>query len=359
VEHQWRHVIAESLAVFAKHVVHPERSEENGVATRPFNSEEAPDEASSLCEEYPVLAIALGPPRLVRGLDYAQAAEGFAVSVRTVAKWVGRFRTGGVAALEDALSRPGAPPHQTPPGAVALIRVLREEHGLPAWAIGRALHIPRSTVSAWLRRLGLNRPPAAPVTPIQRYEWPQPGHLLHIDIKPIGRIDGVGHRIHGDRRRRARGVGWEYVRVAVDNHSRNRLRGGPGGPARAHLCRVSPARGDVVGRAGHCGAPSHERQRRRLRVARLPAHVCRPRPAASAHARLYAADEWQGRTFNPDALRDALPFLPSASIGTPPVCAFLQSPATAREPRPSGSLVTAHERCVMNNVLELNSERPR
>jgi transposase len=85
--------------------------------------------------------------------SYAEAAQGFAVSVRTVAKWVRRFREGGVAALEDASSRPGVPPHQTPPGAVALIRLLREQHGLPAWAIGRALRIRRSTVSAWLRRL--------------------------------------------------------------------------------------------------------------------------------------------------------------------------------------------------------------
>jgi transposase InsO family protein len=157
---------------------------------------------------------------LFEGWSYGAAAEGFAVSVRTVAKWVRRFKDGGVAALEDASSRPGAPPHQTSPGAVALIRLLREQHGLPAWAIGQALHIPRSTVGAWLRRLGLNRPLTAPPIPIQRYEWPRPGDLLHIDIKPLGRIDGVGHRIHGDRRRRARGVGWEYVHVAVDDHSR-------------------------------------------------------------------------------------------------------------------------------------------
>ena len=59
---------------------------------------------------------------LYEGWSYAAAAEGFAVSVRTVAKWVRRFREGGVAALEDASSRPGASPHQTPPAAVALIR---------------------------------------------------------------------------------------------------------------------------------------------------------------------------------------------------------------------------------------------
>ena len=157
---------------------------------------------------------------LCEGWSYAAAAEGFAVSVRTVGKWVRRFRDGGVAALEDASSRPGAPPHQTPPAAVALIRILREQHGLPAWAIGQALRIPRSTVSVWLRRLGLSRPPVAPPVPVQRYEWPQAGDLLHLDIKPLGRIGGVGHRIHGDRRRATRGIGWEYVHVAIDDHSR-------------------------------------------------------------------------------------------------------------------------------------------
>lgn len=157
---------------------------------------------------------------LFEGWSYADAAQGFAVSVRTVAKWVRRFREGGVHALEDASSRPGAPRHQTPSAAVAVIRILREQHGSPAWAIGRALHIPRSTVGAWLRRLGLNRPPVAPPIPVQRYEWPVPGDLLHVDIKPLGRIGCVGHRIHGDRRRATRGIGWEYVHVAIDDHSR-------------------------------------------------------------------------------------------------------------------------------------------
>ena len=157
---------------------------------------------------------------LFEGWRQATAAEGAGVSVRTVAKWVRRFREGGVAALEDGSSRPGAPPHQTPPLAVGLIRWLREQHGLPAWAIGMALRMPRSTVSAWLRRMGLSRPPAAPRVPVQRYEWPAAGDLLHVDIKPLGRIGCVGHRIHGDRRRATPGVGWEYVHVAVDDHSR-------------------------------------------------------------------------------------------------------------------------------------------
>jgi len=154
------------------------------------------------------------------GWSHAAAATGFGVSERTVAKWVRRFREGGIGALDDASSRPGAPPHQTPALAVGLIRWLREQHGLPAWAIGVALRMPRSTVSAWLRRLGLSRVPVAPPVPVQRYEWPTAGDLLHVDIKPLGRFRQPGHRIHGDRRRTTPGIGWEYVHVAIDDHSR-------------------------------------------------------------------------------------------------------------------------------------------
>jgi len=151
---------------------------------------------------------------------YGETAEAFGVSERTVGKWVRRFRRGGMAALEDGSSRPGPPSHQTSALAVYLIGWLRKEHGLPAWAIAVALRMPRSTVSRWLQRLGLNRPVVAPAEPVQRYEWPHAGDLLHLDIKALGKIDGIGHRIHGDRARRARGVGWEYVHVAIDDHSR-------------------------------------------------------------------------------------------------------------------------------------------
>jgi transposase InsO family protein len=157
---------------------------------------------------------------LYEGWSYPDAAEGAGVSERTVAKWVRRFRLAGIAGLEDGSSGPGTPAHQTPAWAVTLIQWLREQHGLPAWAIGRALHIPRSTVSVWLRRLGLNRRPVTPPVPIQRYEWPAPGDMIHVDIKALGRIGCVGHRIHGDRRQASRGIGWEYVHVAVDDHSR-------------------------------------------------------------------------------------------------------------------------------------------
>jgi len=168
----------------------------------------------------PASRVALVRRVMFEGWSQAETAEGFGVSVRTVAKWVRRFRLGGVAALEDGSSRPGIPAHQTSALAVGLIRWLREQHGLPAWAIATALRMPRSTVSAWLRRMALNVPAPTPVVPVQRYEWPVAGDLLHVDIKPLGRIGQVGHRIHGDRRRATRGIGWEYVHVAIDDHSR-------------------------------------------------------------------------------------------------------------------------------------------
>jgi transposase InsO family protein len=157
---------------------------------------------------------------LYQGWTYAAASEAAGVSQRTVAKWVQRFRQGGAEALVDRSSRPGPPPHQTPAHVVALIRQLRMAQALPAWAIGRAFGVPRSTVSAWLRRLGLNRRPAEPSAPVQRYEWPVAGDMLHLDIKRLGRFHQAGHRVHGDRQRCSPGAGWEYVHVAVDDHTR-------------------------------------------------------------------------------------------------------------------------------------------
>jgi transposase InsO family protein len=87
--------------------------------------------------------------------------------------------------------------------------------------IASYMGVSRATVSRVLRRAGLSRlSDLRPDEPIQRYERDHPGELLHIDIKKLGRFDQVGHRITGDRRQRARNIGWDYVFVAVDDHSR-------------------------------------------------------------------------------------------------------------------------------------------
>ena len=154
-----------------------------------------------------------------QGWTQAAAAQAAGLSVRTVAKWVGRARRGD-ATLEDGSSRPHRQPRRLAgPIEAAILRLRRTR--ATAWQISTALGLPRSTVTRVLARAGLNRiallePPA----PVQRYEWPGVGDLLHVDLKRLGRVVGIGHRIHGDRRRRARKVGWEYLHVAIDDATR-------------------------------------------------------------------------------------------------------------------------------------------
>ena len=154
------------------------------------------------------------------GWRVADAAHAAGVSERTVYSWLARFRAGGAAALSDRKSTPGSSPHATPVEQVAAVEELRRGR-MSGPAIARKLSMPRSTVGAIVRRLGLGRldaldPKPAPI----RYERERPGELIHIDTKKLGRIDGVGHRIHGDHSRRARKVGWEHLHVAVDDASR-------------------------------------------------------------------------------------------------------------------------------------------
>jgi transposase InsO family protein len=148
----------------------------------------------------------------------AEAAAAAGISVRTTRKWLRRHRLGGRPALEDASSRPHRTPHATPAADITRIVELRRR-GERIWMIARAVGRPGSTVSAILRRLGIERP-RAPRPPVRRYEWPHAGDLLHVDIKPLARIVGVGHRIHGDQSRKHRGVGYEYAHVAVDDATR-------------------------------------------------------------------------------------------------------------------------------------------
>lgn len=157
----------------------------------------------------------------VRTLHWSVAAAAAAagIAVRTAYKWLARHRLGGSIALLDRSSAPHQCPHRTSATVISAIVAARQER-LTAWAIAVRLQVPRSTVAAILARVGLNQlrslEPAAPVT---RYERARPGELVHLDIKPLGRILRVGHRMTG-RRRTSVGAGWEYVHVAVDDYSR-------------------------------------------------------------------------------------------------------------------------------------------
>jgi transposase InsO family protein len=157
--------------------------------------------------------------RIRAGAPVAQVAAALGVSRQTLYKWL---RRADAAAPEwtDRSSRPRRSPTRLPRHRRRQIeRARRRRWSSPR--IARALQLPLSTVVTHVRRIGLARLPAlAPPTPVRRYERAYPGELVHLDVKKLGRIGRVGHRIHGDRRTRARGIGWEYLHVAIDDYSR-------------------------------------------------------------------------------------------------------------------------------------------
>ena len=108
------------------------------------------------------------------------------VSARTGFKWWRRFREAGAAGLIDRSSRPHRVPHQTSPERTALVLQLRRCR-LTAQEIARKLRMPRSTVSAVLKRHGMGRlRDLEPAEPVVRYERAAPGDLLHLDVKEAG-----------------------------------------------------------------------------------------------------------------------------------------------------------------------------
>lgn len=157
---------------------------------------------------------------LDEGLRPREVAQAQGVSVRTVYKWLNRFRQKGYAGLEDRTSRPARSPLATDAATVGQM-IERRQQRQTYLQIAQALGVSQSTVARILRRQGLNRLAALePARPDHRYEHQNPGDLLHLDIKKLGRFARPGHRVTGDRLNSSRGAGWEYVHVAIDDHSR-------------------------------------------------------------------------------------------------------------------------------------------
>jgi transposase InsO family protein len=171
--------------------------------------------------------------RVVRdGWSVTAAAEAAGVTERTVYRWLGRWREEGEGGLLDRSCRPHSSPTQLPTAKVEVIRSLRKLR-MTALEIAEVLGIALSTVSAWLKRLGLGkRSRLQPPEPSNRYERRHPGELVHVDIKQLGRISrrGAGHRVVGNRKsqgvirrdggQRRGATRFEYVHVMVDDHSR-------------------------------------------------------------------------------------------------------------------------------------------
>ena len=168
----------------------------------------------------------IGRERMVRMMLSGQTPETAArvagVCPRTARKWLARFKAEGPAGLRDRSSRPRRLRTPTPCETVDRIIALRRQR----WTgqhIAREVGVSPATVSRVLQRAGLSRlRDLEPAEPVRRYQRQHPGELIHLDIKKLGRFDRVGHRITGDRtgQSNSRGVGWEYVHIAIDDASR-------------------------------------------------------------------------------------------------------------------------------------------
>jgi transposase InsO family protein len=165
-----------------------------------------------------------------QGWTLVAAAEAAGVSVRCARKWVGRYR-GGDRVLLDRSSAPRRVANRTAPERVAVIAKLRRLR-MTAAEIAETLQMPLSTVSGILTRIGMGRLGRLGLEPAVRYERSRPGELVHVDVKKLGRIvGGAGWRVRGGAQHynrtftdkhglKRRTVGYEYVHIAVDDHSR-------------------------------------------------------------------------------------------------------------------------------------------
>jgi transposase InsO family protein len=170
---------------------------------------------------------------LVERRPVSHVAKEMGISRQAAHRWVARFRAEGLPGLQDRSSRPHRMPRRTPEEVEQAVISARQSLRAGRDRVAEATGVPARTVSAILAR---HRMPAIalldPVTGVViraskatqlRYERPMPGDLVHVDVKKLGRIpDGGGHRLHGRRTRpnSLRGVGFDYVHAAVDDHSR-------------------------------------------------------------------------------------------------------------------------------------------
>jgi transposase InsO family protein len=167
------------------------------------------------------------------GLSLKAAAAAFNVSPATAHRWWHRWLEAGEEArrslgcLLDRSSRPHRSPRQLAPQLEEAICRCRRRTGWGPRLVGGATGFAHSTVWKVLKRAGISRPPKPIKEPANRYEWPCPGDLLHMDTSRYARFLRPGHRVTGDRSQRARRwsrpetrVGYDFVHAIVDDHSR-------------------------------------------------------------------------------------------------------------------------------------------
>jgi transposase InsO family protein len=171
---------------------------------------------------------------LVReGASLRAAAAQSGVSVATAHRWWRRWLDASVPArssgvwLQDRSSRPHRQPRRSSAEVEARICAIRRATGWGPRLVAGATGQPHATVWKVLRRHGLSRRPPAERGAANRYEWPCPGDLLHMDVCTYARFRRPGHRATGDRSQPGRRwmapatrVGYDYAHAIVDDHSR-------------------------------------------------------------------------------------------------------------------------------------------
>jgi transposase InsO family protein len=154
------------------------------------------------------------------------ASEAAGISERTARKWLARWRAEGELGLLDRSSAPRSVANRTDETRIGCIAALRRLR-MTGPEIAETLDMALSTVSGILTSINMGRLGRLGLEPAQRYERARPGELIHIDVKKLGRIVRVGHRVTGQTARAKAGyhrkvnsAGWEFVHVAIDDATR-------------------------------------------------------------------------------------------------------------------------------------------
>jgi transposase InsO family protein len=166
------------------------------------------------------------------GRPVAHIAAELGVSRQTAYRWIRRFRAEGPAGLSDRSSRPNSSPSRTSAEREQAVLDARRSSRFGPLRIAALTGVPARTVGRILHRHGVPHladcdpltgdPIRAARTTANRYERSRPGELIHLDVKKLGRIpEGGGWRAHGRSEQvRGRGIGYDYVHVAIDDYTR-------------------------------------------------------------------------------------------------------------------------------------------
>lgn len=223
------------------------------------------------------------------GRSKDHVARTYGVSGKIVARWLERFKAEGRAGMADRSSRPRYSPSATDQAVADPIVALRRQR----WTgqhIALEAGVSPATVSRVLKRAGLSRLKDLELAePVKRYERDHPGEMIHIDIKKLGRFDRIGHRTTGDRagQSNSRGVGWEFVHVAIDEASRIAFSQVFGRRKEGKRSRLPQGGGGLLCRPRRHRHPRHDRQRLMLPLESLRKSLPQARAQACQDKALY------------------------------------------------------------------------